>query len=441
MAGILFKDALLVTMNPDREVVKSDLLVADSFIRSIGPDPGSADQVINAADKVIIPGLIQPHIHLCQTLFRGQADDLELLDWLRKRIWPLEGAHDRESLYVSARLGIGELFKSGTTAIVDMETVNYTEAAFAAMADSGIRAIGGKVMMDWGEGVPSSLLEDSDASLQKSVDLLETWHQAANGRLEYAFCPRFVISCTEHLLEEVGKLARHYGVKVHTHAAENQSEISLVQEERKMRNIVYLDKLGLTGKNLILAHCIWLDDEEIKILARTGTQVVHCPSSNLKLGSGVALIPEMLKQGINISLGADGAPCNNNLDSFMEMRLASLIHKPRCGSTAMPAEQVFAMATLGGARAMGAESRIGSLEIGKKADLVVLDLNKIHCTPGEETNIYSQLVYQAHASDVVLTMVDGKIVYRHGHLTTIDETEMQKEAELAVKRVRRRAGL
>jgi cytosine/adenosine deaminase-related metal-dependent hydrolase len=220
-------------MNPEKEVINSDLLVEDSAIRAIGSDLGAADQIINAAGKVMIPGLIQPHVHLCQTLFRGQADDLELLDWLKKRIWPLEGAHDAESIYISACLGIGELFRAGTTSIVDMETVNYTESALQAIVETGIRAISGKVMMDWGEGVPSTLMEDTGESLQESVDLLERWHQAGNGRLQYAFSPRFVISCTPSLLQEVRNLAEHYRVKVHTHAAENQGEIALVEKNAR----------------------------------------------------------------------------------------------------------------------------------------------------------------------------------------------------------------
>ncbi|MEN6461025.1 MAG: 5'-deoxyadenosine deaminase [Syntrophomonas sp.] len=441
MPRILFKNALLVTMNPEKEVINSDLLVEDTAIRAIGSDLGAVEQIIDATGKVMIPGLIQPHVHLCQTLFRGQADDLELLDWLRKRIWPLEGAHDADSIYISACLGIGELFRGGTTSIVDMETVNYTGSALQAIVETGIRAISGKVMMDWGEGVPPTLMEDTGKSLQESVDLLEKWHQAGNGRLHYAFSPRFVISCTPRLLREVRNLAEQYRVKVHTHAAENQGEIALVEKERQMRNVVYLDRLGLTGENLILAHCIWLDDEEMRILAQTGTNVVHCPSSNLKLGSGIAPITDMLKSGINVSLGADGAPCNNNLDPFMEMRLASLIQKPLHGPTALPAYQVFYMATRGGARAMGLEKDIGSLEVGKKADIVLLDLNKIHCSPYEGSNIYSQLVYQAHAADVVFTMVDGQIVYENGRLTTINEIEIQQAAEQAIKRVRARAGL
>ncbi|WP_425058888.1 Melamine deaminase [Sporomusa carbonis] len=441
MTTILLKNAVIVTMNAERSIVCGDLLIENDRIKDIGQLDVTADKVVNAGGQLVIPGLIQTHIHLCQTLFRGQADDLELLDWLKLRIWPLEGAHDTESLYWSALLGIGELFKGGTTAIIDMETVHHTEAAFQAIVDSGIRALSGKCMMDYGQEVPATLMENTADSLQQSVDLLEKWHGQGNGRLQYAFAPRFVVSCTEDLLRQVEKLSKQYHVKVHTHASENKGEIALVQAERKMRNIVYFDHLGLADGNLILAHCIWLDDEEVSILQRQGVKVVHCPSCNLKLGSGIARIPEMLERGIHVSIGADGAPCNNNLDGFTEMRTASLIQKPIYGPTAMPAWQTFALATVGGARAMGLEKEIGSLEIGKKADLAMVDLRKLHCSPQAGSDVYAQLVYQARASDVTLTMVDGQVVYEQGCLATIDEAVVLRQANTALERVRRRAGI
>ncbi len=441
MSSILINNALIVTMNSDRQVLQGNLLVEDDRITAIGSINQTANRVIDARGQVLIPGLIQTHVHLCQTLFRGQADDMPLMDWLQTRIWPLEGAHDPETVYYSALLGIGELFRGGTTAIIDMETVHHTEYAFQAIVDAGIRAISGKCMMDCGPEGVGNLLEDTDTSLQQSVDLLEKWHGAAEGRLLYAFTPRFAVSCSEELLVQVRDLARQYNVAVHTHASENQDEIAIVQTGRGMRNIVYLDHLGLTGTNLILAHCIWVDSQEIEILRSSGTRVVHCPSSNLKLGSGIAPIPQMLKQGVHVSIGADGAPCNNNLDQFMEMRIAALIQKPLYGPTAMPAWQTFELATRGGAAAMGLGQHIGTLEVGKKADLALVNINNLHCAPGDDTNIYSQLVYQARSSDVTLTMVDGQIVYENGWLTTIDEPDVLMQSNDAIKRVRRRAGL
>lgn len=440
--SILIKNATIVTMNKNRDVITGDILIEGNKIAAIGEIPNIANRVIEAGGQLIIPGLIQSHVHLCQTLFRGQADDLELLDWLKLRIWPLEGSHDPESIYYSAMLGCGELFKGGTTSIINMETVHHTEATIEALMQNGMRAITGKCMMDYGEGVPGTLIEDTDQSIIESVNLCEKWHGKANGRIQYAFAPRFVVSCSEKLLLEVRDLAFKYGVMVHTHASENRDEIALIKKDRGMGNVVYLDKIGLTGSNLILAHCIWLDEEEMDILAKTKTKVVHCPSCNLKLASGIAKIPELIDRGICVSIGADGAPCNNNLDQFIEMRTAALIQKPIYGPRIMPAEQVFALATIEGAKAMGLEEEIGSLEVGKKADLAIINLKGLHTHPlDEHVSVYSHLVYQAKSSDVITTIVDGQIVLDNGRLTTINEEEVRINSNKAIKRVAKRAGI
>ena len=445
MMSILIKNGTLVTMNAGREVLAGDLYIEGDRIISVGPEfnvrKAQPDQVLDATGMLVIPGLIQTHIHLCQTLFRGQADDLELLDWLRLRIWPLESGHDPESLYYSALLGIGELFRGGTTAIVDMATVNHCEANFQAIFDAGMRAISGKCMMDHGEKVPAVMREKTDASLQQSVDLLEAWHGKDNGRIRYAFTPRFAVSCSEELLKEVAALAQSRQVHIHTHASENRAEVELVLQERGRKNVLYLDWLGLIGPHTILAHCIHLDPEEMRVLTDSRTKIVHCPSSNIKLASGIAKIPELLAMGAEVSLAADGAPCGNNLDGFCEMRLAALIQKPLHGPTAMPAQTVFEMATLGGARAMGLEKETGSLEPGKKADLALVDLSSLRTTPTNGVNVYSQLVYQAQSSNVQATIVDGKLVYHNSRLTTIDEELVRRKANEALLRVAERAGV
>ncbi|TCO75259.1 5'-deoxyadenosine deaminase [Marinisporobacter balticus] len=433
---LVIKNGNLVTMNKNKEILSGDLLIEDNRIKSIGSKLDvNADEVIDADGMVVIPGLIQTHIHLTQSLFKGQADDLELLDWLKKRIWPLEGSHTEESNYISAKLGIAELIKGGTTSIIDMETVNHTESALNAVLESGLRAHIGKCMMDYGQGLPDALMENTEASIKESERLLKIWHQRGNGRIKYAFAPRFVVSCTEKLLLKVRDLAKNYDVMVHTHASENQGEIAFVQKDRGMRNIVYLHKLGLTGENLILAHCIWLNEEEMKILADTGTNIAHCPNSNLKLASGIAKIPELLNMGANVSIGADGAPCNNNLDMFAEMRSAALIQKARLlEPTTMPANRVFEMATIGGAKAMGLESEIGSIEIGKKADLAIINLRNIHNAPHENTEIISKLVYSASARDVMTTIVDGKILMKNRELTTLSESSVMNDANRILKK-------
>jgi 5-methylthioadenosine/S-adenosylhomocysteine deaminase len=430
---ILIKNSTLVTMNSERETILGDLLIQGDRILAVGlVEDNQVDEVIDATGCAVIPGLIQSHIHLTQKMFQGLSDDMQLLDWLKKRIWPLEAAHTYESNLASARLGIAELIAGGTTAIIDMGTVNHTDAVFEAAKDSGFRLISGKCMMDHGNEVPAGLMENTDESVRESVRLAEKWHGQADGRLEYAFAPRFVVSCTEELLLKVKDANREMNLKIHTHASENQGEIAIVEKERGMRNIKYLEHLGLTGENLILAHCIWLDEEEKRILADTGTMISHCPSSNLKLASGIAPIPELLEMGCNVSIAADGAPCNNNLDMFTEMRHAALIQKPRLlDPEAMPAEKVFELATLGGAKAMGKLDELGSLEPGKKADLAIVNLNTLHNSPKFGGNIIAQLVYSVRASDVQTVLVNGEILMKDRKLTTMDETQLIDQAEEA----------
>ncbi|MEQ8201122.1 MAG: 5'-deoxyadenosine deaminase [Syntrophomonadaceae bacterium] len=439
--AIVIRGGTLVTMNQQREVLEGDLAVIGDRIAAVGSWTASKeDQLIDARGMLVIPGLIQTHTHLCQTLFRGMADDLELLDWLNHRIMPLEAAHDEESLYYSALLGCGELLRGGTTAIIDMGTVKHTDSIFRAVQEAGLRYLGGKCMMDNRLELKSPLHEETEASVGESLDLLKRWDGQAGGRLHYAFCPRFVPCCSERLLLETAALAERYGIPIHTHASENYSETMLVEEQRGQRNIVYLDRIGYCSPRLILAHCIHVNEEEKGILSSRGVNVAHCPSSNLKLASGIAPIPELMSQGARVSIGADGAPCNNNLNMFMEMRLAALLHKPRCGPTAMPARQVFEMATLNGARAMGMEKEIGSLEAGKKADIVLVDLRRWHTWPDRAAGVYAQLVYQAQAADVWCTMVDGRILMQAGRTLTLNEEEVRTGSRQAWQGVSRRAG-
>jgi len=440
LATILIKNIQIITMNRQEEIFIGDLLIENNKIKQISTNLhiNNADKVIDGTNRTIIPGFVQTHIHLCQTLFRGKGDDLELMDWLRNRIWPLEAAHDEESIYYSAMLGIGELIESGTTTIVDMETVHHTEHAFRAIAESGIRALSGKVMMDKGDEVPLPLQEKTAESISKSVELLEKWNGFDNGRIQYAFSPRFVVSCTEELLKEVKALSDHYEVKVHTHASENQGEIQIVQKETGMRNVVYLDHLGLANDRLILAHCIWLDEEEKRIIKEKGVHVSHCPGSNLKLASGIADTPDLVCNHASVSLGADGAPCNNNLDMFNEMRLAALIQKPIHGPTAMDAKTVFRMATIGGAKAVGMEKEIGSIEVGKRADLAILNLHSFHTYPSYDVDPISRIVYSATRADVETTIIDGKIVMENKIMKSLDKEIILKESNTSIRRLLKR---
>ncbi len=437
---ILIKGGTVVTMDARGSVSEADLLVRGGRIERVGAQQESgADETIDARGCVVLPGFVQTHVHLCQTLFRGAADDLELIDWLKKRVWPLEAAHDARSIRASARLAVAELIKGGTTCALTMETVRHTEEVFRVVEETGFRATVGKCMMDQGDGVPEGLREEAEGSIAESLALLEKWHGAAEGRIRYCFAPRFAVSCTRELLERVSRLAREHGVLIHTHASENRTEIELVERQTGRRNVEYLDAVGITGPHVALAHCVHVNDEEMSLLARTGTHVAHCPSSNLKLGSGIAPVAEMLERGVNVSLGADGAPCNNRLDMFTEMRTAALLQKVSAGTTSLPAERVLRMATLDGARALGLEEEIGSLEAGKRADITVLDLRRLHLTP--RPDIISTVVYAAEAADVRTVLVGGQVLLREGSLTTINEQETIDEALEQYRLLAARAGV
>jgi 5-methylthioadenosine/S-adenosylhomocysteine deaminase len=290
-------------------------------------------------------------------------------------------------------------------------------------------------MMDHGNEVPAALMEKTAESLQESVDLLEKWLGFDHGRIQYAFSPRFVVSCTEELLIGVRDLSAQYNVKVHTHASENRGEIEMVENERGMRNIVYLNHIGLAAPNLVLAHCVWLNDMEKQIIRERGVKVTHCPGSNLKLASGIAEIPDLLSHGIQVGIGADGAPCNNNLDMFQEMRLTALIQKVQHGPTVMDARTVLRMATMGGAEVLGLDKDIGSIEVGKLADLQLLDLDDFHTFPSYDVDLFSRIVYSATRGDVNTVLIDGKIVMEHKIVKTIDRTLVLKEADRSIKQL------
>lgn len=447
-------DGIVLTQDSQRRALRAHLRIVDGRIAAITKTRptriSKGAEVISAKDWVILPGFVQAHVHLCQTLFRNQADDLELLDWLSKRIWVMEAAHTEETLNASALLGIHELLSSGTTCVLDMGTVRHTEAILDAVKTSGIRASVGKCLMDHPKTTPEGLREDTRSAIDEAVALYRRWHGKEDDRIRVSYAPRFVISCTEKLLLEVTRLAQEQDAIIHTHASENLKEIQLVKKLVSCENVEYLHQLGLTSPNLVLAHCIWLKPNEMDILARTKTHVVHCPSSNMKLASGLARVPEMLSRGINVALGADGAPCNNNLNMFGEMRLAALLHKPGAGPKAMRAQQVLDMATRGGAKALGWFDEIGSIEVGKKADLVALNLSRPeNFVPApaigkklDPEAIASSIVYSSQPSHVEMTMVDGRILYRGGKVATIPTAPLLKrvaQAQLQIARQIRRA--
>jgi 5-methylthioadenosine/S-adenosylhomocysteine deaminase len=441
MSSLLVRSGIIITVNDRFDIINGDVSIADGRIAGIGSSlTGPHDRVIDAGGGYVLPGFIQTHIHLCQTLFRGYADDLHLMDWLRTRVWPMEAAHTPATLRAAARLATTELLSSGTTAVLTMETVHDTEVVFESVAESGLRATIGKCMMDFDAQVPARLQEKTQASLDESLALVKKWDGAANGRLHAAFAPRFAVSCSRELLEAVASLSDQHHALVHTHASESRDEIAIVKQmSGGLSNLEYLARLHLASPHLCAAHCVWVDDRDQQLLADHDVKVLHCPGSNLKLGSGVAPVPEMRARGITVSLGADGAACNNRLDMFDEMRLAAVLQSMRRDPGALPARDVLWMATRAGARTLGLEHELGSLEAGKRADVIVVDRDRPHLAPGPDP--YSTLVYAARGSDVRTTIVDGEVLVHDFAPVRVDRRDVAIAARAAAQDLAKRAGL
>lgn len=433
-AAIVIRNATVLTMNDALDVVTGDVVIRDGRIASIG---GAADlagaRTIDGTGAYLLPGFIQTHVHLCQTLFRGYADDLALLDWLKTRVWPMEAAHTPRSLAAAARWAAAELLQSGTTTALTMETVHDTDAVFEALEPMGMRAVVGKCMMDADEAVPSRLMEQTTHSIDESVAIAKRWHGGANGRLRAAFAPRFAVSCSRELLEAVAKLAVEHDLVIHTHASENRDEIALIKSRTGKKNIDYLADTGLASKHLCLAHCVWVDEAEQALMAERDVKVLHCPGSNLKLGSGLAPVVEMRAKGISVSLGADGAACNNHLDMFEEMRLAAVLQSVRHKPGALTARDAVWMATREGARALGLEREIGSIEVGKKADLILVD--------AEGPDPYSTIVYASRGTNVKVTIVDGDVLIDDFRPTRWDFSDIAASARTEAAALASRAHL
>ena len=422
-------------------VIDGSVSVRDGRIAAVGDVPDEPhDTVIDARGGYLLPGFIQTHVHLCQTLFRGFADDMPLLEWLRLRVWPMEAAHSPSTLRASVQLAAAELLRTGTTSVLTMETVHDTDVVFEALAELGLRATVGKCMMDSDTEVPRRLQEQTRASIEESLALKKRWHGAANGRLRAAFAPRFAVSCSRELLEAVAALSASEEALVHTHASENRDEVEVVRRmSGGFSNLEYLADTGLATDRLCAAHCVWVTDSEQVLLAERQVKVMHCPGSNLKLGSGIAPVAEMRARGISVSLGADGAACNNRLDIFDEMRLAATLQAVRKAPGALPARDVVWMATREGARALGLDAEIGSIETGKKADLVLLDRDRPHLCPSADP--WSAIVYSARGTDVRTVLVDGEVLVHDFALTRQDAAAVTATARSAATELARRARL
>lgn len=422
-----------VVVDASTVIPRGTVVVEGSHIEAVGPSSELDERYPDHEQKnydIIAPGLVGGHIHSVQSLGRGIADDTELLDWLFEYVLPLEASLTSDEMEIAAKLGYLELIESGTTTCIDHLSVAHADRAFEAAGELGIRGVLGKVMMD--QRAPDGLCEDTEEALSESERLLRTYHESFDGRIRYALTPRFAVSCTEECLKSTRELANKYdGVRIHTHASENRDEINTVEQETGYRNIHWLDEVGLTGEDVVLAHCVHTDETEREVLAETGTHVTYCPSSNMKLASGIAPIVEYLDRGITVALGNDGPPCNNTLDPFTEMRQASLLQKVnRLDSTVLPAETIFEMATVNGAEAAGFET-VGALYEGWRADIIGIRTDITRATPLYD--VLSHLVFSAHGDDVVFTMVDGTVLQEDGEVTVADAEAIRREAETVAR--------
>ena len=421
ISGTVIADASTV-------VREGAVVVAGSEIVAVGDRDRLVEQYPDHREvchDIVAPGLVAAHVHSVQTLGRGLAEDCALLDWLFEYVLPLEATLTADEMAIAAQLGYLELLTSGVTTVIDHLSVAHADRAIEAAGAMGLRGLLGKAMMD--RRAPPGLCEETDEALAESERLLAEYHGSFDDRIRYAVTPRFAVSCTEACLRGARDLAdAHEGVRLHTHANETRREKETVRADTGMENLRWLDEVGLTGEDVVLAHGVWTDDRERRLLAETGTHVVHCPSTNAKLGSGIAPVGDYHDRGVPVALGNDGPPANNTLDPFTEMRQAGLLQKvDRLDPTALPADRVLEMATVQGARAAGFD-RVGRLQAGWRADIVGLSTATARATPLPDP--LAHLVYSAHGDDVEFTMVDGEVLVSDGALQVADADRIRQEA-------------
>jgi cytosine/adenosine deaminase-related metal-dependent hydrolase len=451
---MIFEHGTLITVDAHRRII-TDGAMAVKHGRFVAIDKTAAlrerfpdDARTDLKGRVVTPGLVNAHVHLAQAMIRGCADDMELLDWLGKRVWVLQGNYTEEDGRASAELCILEMLKSGTTAFV--ESMLAERYGFDGIAEvvlrSGIRAALAKIVMDVGtyaskdSWMHPGMVEERETSLRNTLAMYDKWNDAGDGRLAVWFGPRTPGGVTPELYREISALAAERDMGVTVHLAEVQADRTFLKEKYGQTPAQYAESVGLTGPRVLLVHTVWMDESDIQILARTRTNVAHNPASNAKLASGIAPIPEMLAAGVNVTLGTDGGPSDNTYDMVRDMRMASYLHKARTlNPLVMPAEAVLEMATINGAKALGWEREIGSLEVGKQADFVVYDLDKPHVTPSFDP--VSTLVCAATGTDVDTVVIAGQTVVENGQVLTMDEERILREARQRAAALWKRAGI
>jgi cytosine/adenosine deaminase-related metal-dependent hydrolase len=451
---MIFENAIVITMNPQRQLITHGAVVVDGDrIVAVGKSKDVAEQYpqkrkINCDGKVLMPGLIDTHVHTAQAMLRGCADDLGLLNWLIKRVWVLQGSYTEEDGRASAGLCMLEMIKSGTTSFIEcMLAERYGfDGVAEVVVQSGMRAAIGKIVMDLpsyaeAEGVMHpGMVEDGEISIRNTLIAYDKWHGAADGRIQVWFGPRTPGGVTPGLYDQISELAKERDMGITVHLSEVREDLDYARSEGFRSPIAFAQAHGLLGPRSVLAHCVWTDEQDWELMAETGTHVTHNPASNSKCASGIAPVHGMLKAGVNVTLGCDGGPSNNTYDMIRDLRMVSYLANLREEDpTVVPAEAVLEIATIHGAKALGLGDEIGSIEVGKKADFILINMDAPHLTPAWDP--VSTIVYAAHGTDVDTVVIDGKLVMEGRQVLTLDEDIILQDVRKRYREVGARAGL
>lgn len=414
--NILIKDIDLIDGTDEEKILKkTNVCIKDKVIWKIGevPEGFKADKIIDGSNKLGMPGLINGHTHIAMSLLRNYADDLPLWQWLTTKIWPIEAKLDGEDVYWGSMLSILEMIKGGTTCFSDMYF--FMDETARAVQESGIKAV-----------LCNALIGNNDENmvqLKKSEELFKRWKNIEDNRIKFIMGPHAPYTCSIEYLKEVIKMSEKLDTNIHIHLSESKKEVEDSLKAFGKSPIKLMEEIGLFNRKTIAAHCVHLSEEDIDILSQYDVSVVNNPGSNLKLGNGFAPVDKLLSKGVNVALGTDGASSNNNQDMFEEINLASIINKGVSGDcTSVPAYTAIKMATINGAKALGLDKECGTIEEGKRADIILIDLNKPHTCPRH--NLISAATYSIQSSDVDTVIVDGKIIMENREVKTLDEEKI-----------------
>lgn len=430
LTGLIIKNGVVLTVNAKNEVIPDGgIVIEDDRIIDIGSmkqlQNYSVDQEIDAGGMVIMPGLINTHTHLAMTLFRGVADDVPGINWL-PIIWSIEKNISADMCHIGALLGCLEMMTTGTTCFADQYW--HMEKVVSVVKEAGMRASLAQGILELNDP------DKGERDLTESVAFAKKWDGSIDGRVVCKLGPHSIYTCSPSLLQRTREAADEINVGLHIHAAEAPNEPKMAKEKHGETSIEHLLNLGMLKGDVLAAHCVFVNKQDMKIMKKTNTTVSHCPTAMMKYGNEIAPIPELLKNDVTVSIGTDGCGSNNNLDMIEEMRTTALLHKQNKRSgTILPADQIIRMATINGAKSIGLEKEIGSLEVGKKADLIMLDFKKPHLTPFH--NCPSHIVYSAFGSDVDTVIVDGNIIMKDSQVNTLDQTKIIKMAQEAFEKL------